>query len=317
MGDALDADVAMLLAADLVLDVRKGLVRNEDPARSGRLFEPRRKVHAAADDRVVHAVLAAEVADGAEPGVDADPALQRPLDARISPHALQLVHPLAHGDGHAHAGQRVLLDAARLRVAEEDDDGVADVLVDGRTEVVGDARHLGEIVVEQLRQILGLEPVGGLGETGDVGEKDGELLAAACNLDLLPAGENRIIELRRQIFRQLTGELFQSERFFRQLFFALLELGDIGVDGDGAAVDRPSLADHDPASITALLHVRRTRVAVPREALLQPRLDAALCLLHVTALGGPPGNGLEGHPGRRLDAAPGIEQRSIHAVADD
>ena len=36
-----------------------------------------------------------------------------------------------HGDGHLHAGGRIFLDAPCLRIAEEGQNGVADVLVDG------------------------------------------------------------------------------------------------------------------------------------------------------------------------------------------
>ena len=43
------------------------------------------------------------------------------------------------------AGERVLLDALALRIAEEDHDRVAHVLVDGGAMVERDLRHLGQI----------------------------------------------------------------------------------------------------------------------------------------------------------------------------
>ena len=67
-------DVAALLTADLVLDVRIRLVRDEDLTRWSHLFEPGREICAAADDGVIQMVLAAEVTDGTETCVDASPA---------------------------------------------------------------------------------------------------------------------------------------------------------------------------------------------------------------------------------------------------
>ena len=52
--------------------------------------------------------------------------------------------------GHAHAGLRVGPVAPGLGIAEEDQHGVADELVDGAAVLMRDLRHLGEIFVEQL-----------------------------------------------------------------------------------------------------------------------------------------------------------------------
>jgi hypothetical protein len=133
VGDALDRDVPALLAVDPVANIRVRFIGYEDLARGGRSLEPGGEVHAAADDGVFHPVLAPEVSDRAVPRVDPDPALKGLFDARCRPHALQLTHPLPHCQGHLDTGEGVLLDAACLRIAEEDDDGVADVLVDRRS----------------------------------------------------------------------------------------------------------------------------------------------------------------------------------------
>ena len=50
------------------------------------------------------------------------------------------------------------------------------------------------------------ELVGGLGEIDHVGEEDGQLLAVGSDLNALRAGEDRVVDLRRKIFRQLGGE---------------------------------------------------------------------------------------------------------------
>src|SRR5215207_9508330 len=77
VGQALDPDLAARLAMDLVLHMREGLVGDQDAAGRRLVLEPRGEVHGAADDGVVHAVLAAEIADRAIAGVDADTAAQR------------------------------------------------------------------------------------------------------------------------------------------------------------------------------------------------------------------------------------------------
>jgi hypothetical protein len=94
-----------------------------------------------ADNGVVHAVLAAEVADGAIARADADPQLERLLQSGIAPFGLQLPHAPLHRHRHVDASQGVLLDSPRLRIAEEGQDRVADVFVDGRAVFQRDLRH--------------------------------------------------------------------------------------------------------------------------------------------------------------------------------
>jgi hypothetical protein len=82
-----------------------------------------------------------------------------------------------HVERHAHARARVLGLALALRVAEEDQDRVADELVDRAAVLERDRGHLGEVLVEQPRDLLGLQPLGRRGEVLDVREEDRELLA--------------------------------------------------------------------------------------------------------------------------------------------
>ena len=62
------------------------------------------EVHLGADDRIVHAVVRAEIADVAIPGIDADPHLEGLLETAAAPFLLQFDHLLLHGDSHPHAG---------------------------------------------------------------------------------------------------------------------------------------------------------------------------------------------------------------------
>src|SRR5918912_224445 len=115
--NALDLDVAALLAMDLVLHVGMGLVRDQDGARPRLVLETRGEVRCAADDRVIHPVFTAEVTDGAIARADSHSRTERLLDASFSPDALELAHPLLHRDSHLHAGERVLPHTSCLRIA--------------------------------------------------------------------------------------------------------------------------------------------------------------------------------------------------------
>src|SRR4051794_17522799 len=92
IGDTLDRDLSLLHAVDALANMRVGLVGQQDLSRLGSGLEPGCEVHATADDGIVHPVLAAEVADGAEARVDADPALERSLNAGCAPDSLQGRH---------------------------------------------------------------------------------------------------------------------------------------------------------------------------------------------------------------------------------
>jgi hypothetical protein len=51
-------------------------------------------------------------------------------------------------------------------------------------------------LIQQMREFLGFQPVGDLGEVSDIGEEHGELLALAGELDLLAARKDRVVRLR-------------------------------------------------------------------------------------------------------------------------
>jgi hypothetical protein len=59
-----------------------------------------------------------------------------------------------------------------VRVAEKDEDGITDVLVDRPAKLQSDLRHLSQIMVEELGQILGFEPLSRLRKAFEIGEKD-------------------------------------------------------------------------------------------------------------------------------------------------
>src|SRR5918994_1616042 len=91
VSEASHTNLPALLAFDLIVDMREGLVGDQNLARLSFVLEARGKVHCSTDDRVVHTVLAAEVTNGAVSGMHADAASERRLDSRCAPHLRQLL----------------------------------------------------------------------------------------------------------------------------------------------------------------------------------------------------------------------------------
>ena len=102
-----------------------------------------------------------------------------------------------------------------------------------------------------------------------------------------------------------------------EVLLALLELGDVGIDRDGAAVLGAPLADHHPAAVGAPLHLRLARIAVLTQPFGDPFLDAALRILHVAALGSAADDALECGARSQVDVQAGVEQIAVARVADD
>src|SRR6266567_3257331 len=195
LGKSLGLYGILFLGQNGIFDERIGFMAHENATQIGMRLQSRRQIHLVANDGVIHPVLAAEVADSAIAGVDTDPQLERLFQAGIAPLELKLAHSSLHCDGHVDAIDGVLLDTLRLRIAEECQDRVADVLVDGSTMIESDLRHLGEVVVEQTGQLLGFKIIGRSGEIRDVREEHGQLLSVRSDLDAALAGENRRINL--------------------------------------------------------------------------------------------------------------------------
>ena len=124
------------------------------------------------------------------------------------------------------------------------------------------------------------------------------------------------VDLRRQVFRELRRQRRERGGLLGQVLLALLELGDVGIDRDGAAVLGAPLADHHPAAVVAPLHLRLARIAVLAQPFGDPFLDAAFGVLDVAALGGAADDALECRAGGQIDVEAGIEQIAVARVAD-
>src|SRR5262249_4835422 len=116
----------------------------------------------------------------------------------------QFADTLLHRQRHLNTREGVLLNTEGGWIAKEQYNGITNVLVDCCTVLQRNFRHFGQVMVEQLREILRLHFVSNLGESNQIGEADRKLLAFADDLNLLLAREDRIINLRRQIFRKLS-----------------------------------------------------------------------------------------------------------------
>jgi hypothetical protein len=155
-----------------------------------------------------------------------DAELERFFCAQFQPTKLELTHPLLHGDRHLDAGDRVFLAAPTRRIAEEPDDRVPYVFVDRGAVAHGDLGHFDQILIEQVCQFLGFETVGGLGEIGDVREKDRQFLPLGRDSSSMRTGENRIVQLGRQKFGQFGRQLGEQLVLFQSVQF-VVRLGSI------------------------------------------------------------------------------------------
>lgn len=94
-------------------------------------------------------------------------------------------------------GPGVLLHASGFRVTEEQQHRIANIFVDSGAVCERNRRHLGQILIQNIRQLLRFQLVRSLCEACDVGKENGQLLALGGNLDCLRPGEDQLIYLRR------------------------------------------------------------------------------------------------------------------------
>ena len=180
-----------------VADQRVGLVTDDDLAGFGDRLQPRGEVRLRSDDCVVPAIVAAEISDVAETRIDAHANLERVLNSAAAPFCVEAGNALLHLDRHAQTGSGILGVTLGLRVAEKYQHGVTDEFIDRAAMRERNRRHFGEVLVEQLRDLLGLETLGGRGDILDVGEEDRQLLPLRADGDVLLPAENAFINLRR------------------------------------------------------------------------------------------------------------------------
>jgi hypothetical protein len=129
LAKALEGKRRHLLGHDGIIHERPSLVTDEDRAWLGSRLETRGEVNRAPDDGVVHAVLAPEVPDRAEAGIDAHPCAEGTVKTTLSPLAVELGDTLLHFDSHRHADLGVLCYTPGFRVTKESYDRVPNKFV--------------------------------------------------------------------------------------------------------------------------------------------------------------------------------------------
>jgi hypothetical protein len=156
-------------------------------------------------DRVIHAVGATKVPDVTEPRIDPHSDPERVLRAGAPPPDIQFGKTPLHLDRHPQARLCVLLGSLGFRVAEEDQNGIADESVDRAPVLESDGGHLGEVFIEERGHLLRLQALRSSGKILDVRKEDGQLLALSMDGYVLLAAEDALVDLGREIPRDLPG----------------------------------------------------------------------------------------------------------------
>jgi hypothetical protein len=136
---------------------------------------------------------------------------------------------------HPGASQGIVAVSFRFGITEEDEDRVADELVDRAAVLKRDIRHLAEIGIHEKREPLRLHAVTDIGEAFDIGEEDGEVLAGQRIAGFALARKDRVIDLRRKVFGKPVRQAFKllgldfdqlsvAQLVFKQLFALLSKI---------------------------------------------------------------------------------------------
>ena len=162
-------------------------------------LEARGEVDGVADRRVLEALLRAERADDRLARVDPDAVPDRDAVLRL-PARRRRERPFLEREPGPHGLDRVL--GVLDRDVVEGHHAVADVLVDGAVVREDDLRHLGEVLAQHGRHLLGFEPLGDGGEAAQVGEEDGDQTPTRAQAPLVTPADDRPQDVRREEARE-------------------------------------------------------------------------------------------------------------------
>src|SRR5262249_10140937 len=154
---------------------------------------------------IVHPLLAAEISDRTEAGIDPHSGADGSLKTNKMPFGFELCDALLHFDCHCHACLGVFGDTPGFRIAEKGDNRVAYILVERRSMFKRNARHLVEVPVENVSELFGFKIFRCLCEADKVGEKNCQLLAGGGDLNLLTAVEDRGVEYLESLFESVSS----------------------------------------------------------------------------------------------------------------
>src|SRR5215472_12080132 len=110
---------------------------------------------------------------------------------------------MLHVSGHAQASLGVFSFSLGVRIAKKNQNSVTDKFIDRPAVLECDIRHLGKVLVQQQRDLLRLQAFYSCRKILDVGKENRELLALSVNGDILLAAEYTLVDLRREVARDL------------------------------------------------------------------------------------------------------------------
>ena len=194
---------------ECIPDQQPRLLTDEDFPRLRRSLQPVGKVHLLSDDRIIHALVAAEVADRREPGRDAHAHFEALPDTLGQPLAIEFADSLPHLQRHPHTGHGIFRDASGFRIAKEDQHSISNELVQRAAVLQDHACHAIEVAIQDEGHVLRLHALGLIGESDDIGKEYRELLPAAADSRVLSPLENGLVDLPREIPGELKGEVLQ------------------------------------------------------------------------------------------------------------
>ena len=164
--------------------------RDQDGARRGRLFHPRRQVRRLADRRVIHVQGITDGADDDLAGVETHPDLNGHALGPLNLLGI-VVHRILHLQGRITRPRCVVF--VRQRRAEEGHDPVAHDIVHRALVPVNGFDHAFHHAFQELARLLGIAVGDELHGALEVGEQHGDLLALA--LDRAPRNQNLFREV--------------------------------------------------------------------------------------------------------------------------
>src|SRR6516162_2886420 len=147
-----ELDLTEALVLEQAADQPPRILGNDDFVRFGEHLQPRGKVWRLADDRLFSGgPRSDQIADHREPGSKADTDFQQLA-------CFKSAYCLDHGEAGAHRALRIIL--MRSRVAEIGEHAIAHVPGDEPIELADDIVDGAKVLVDNLAQILGVEPRG-------------------------------------------------------------------------------------------------------------------------------------------------------------
>src|SRR6516165_10537372 len=120
-------------------------------------LQPGGKIGFSADNRVIHSIIAAEIANVAKTSVYSHSDTDWILNSGIAPLGVEARDLALHLNRHAKTRLGIFDISLSFGIAKKDQHCVANKLVDSATMSEGDSRHLREIFVEKPRNLLWLE----------------------------------------------------------------------------------------------------------------------------------------------------------------